>query len=246
MPAQRQPAFLHRTIALAVLVLNTMAVPAFLFADDSVRFTEHLLADRLGYVFGVAAADLDGDLDLTSPDIHNKSHSTLFWYQNKGNDRFERLVIHKDEPGWFERHSIADVNGDGTLDVAVINNLKGQVVWFANSGAPASGLWQRFVITTNCPRAYDVALADIDIDGDLDAATAGYVSHLVTWYENPGNGGFDNEWMRRVIDDAMYEARTIGTGDFNRDGKVDLLATAVGRLSADAPDSPDHRSQIVW
>ena len=214
---------------------------------EPVRFSERLLADRLGYVFGVAAADLDGDgdLDLTSPDIRYKSHSTLFWYQNNGQGEFERLLIHRDEPGWFERHAIGDLNRDGTLDVAIVNNLKGQVVWFSNSGNPASGPWRRFVISTNCPKAYGVALADFDGDGDLDAATSGYVSHLVTWFENPGTEGLDSNWTRQVIDDQMHESRTISTGDFNGDGKIDLLATAVGTLPANAPDS-DHKSQVVW
>ena len=248
MYTRRPPVLSKRPTGIAVLLLNTVVVSVAPCADVTVSFTEHLLADGLGYVFGVAAADLDGDgdFDLTSPDIRNKSHSTLFWYQNDGNGEFERLVIHRDEPGWFERHAIADINSDGTLDVAIINNLKGHVVWFANSGTPASGQWKRFVITTNCPKAYDVALADLDRDGDLDAATTGYLSHLVCWYENPGNEGFDSEWERHVIDDMMRESRTIATGDFNRDGKVDLLATAVGRLPADAPESANHGSRVVW
>ncbi|MBC8356390.1 MAG: VCBS repeat-containing protein [Planctomycetes bacterium] len=212
-------------------------------AAGPVKFSEHLLAGNLGYVFGVAAADLDGDgdLDLTSPDIRNKTHSTLFWYGNDGKGQFERLVIFKDEPGWFERHAIADIDGNGTLDVAIVNNQKGNFVWFANSGKPAAGPWQRHVISNDCPRAYDVTLADFDGDGDLDASTTGYTSNLVAWYENPGKDQFDRPWTRRVIDSAMQEARTIATGDFNRDGKIDLLATAVG-----APNVPNHESQVVW
>jgi hypothetical protein len=231
----------------ALVALTLFAPTDMLRAEEPVRFSEHQLVGDLGYVFGVAAADLDGDgdLDLTSPDIRNKSHSTLFWHQNDGQGSFERLVIYKDEPGWFERHAIGDLNGDGMLDVAIINNLKGQVVWFANSGKPAAGPWRRFVISTDCPRAYDVTLADFDGDGDLDAATSGYLSHLVTWYENPGTDWLDNEWARRVIDDAMHEARTISAGDFNRDGKTDLLATALGSLPANVPES-EHKSQIVW
>ena len=218
-----------------------------LMAADPVKFSEHLLAQNLGYVFGVAAADLDGDgdLDLTSPDIRNKSHSTLYWYQNDGHGAFRRTAIHQDEPGWFERHAIGDIDGDGHLDVAIVNNQKGQVVWFSNPGAAVRQRWSRLEISTNCPRAYDVALADVDGDGDLDAATAGYLSNIVAWYENPGAGALSKPWVRRVIDDAMRESRTIAGADFNGDGRVDLLATAVGNLPADSPDFP-HQSQVVW
>ena len=146
---------------------------------------------------------------LTSPDIRDKSHSTLFWYRNDGTGQFKRLVIFRDEPGWFERHAIADIDGNGALDVAIINNQKGSVVWFANSGTPGAGPWRRHVISDDCPRAYDVALADFDRDGDVDAATAGYVSNQVAWYENPGKDQLDREWTRRVIDGAMQEARAI-------------------------------------
>lgn len=47
----------------ARLLLTFVTAPRLLFAAEPVRFSEHLLVDRLGYVFGVAAADLDGILD---------------------------------------------------------------------------------------------------------------------------------------------------------------------------------------
>jgi len=240
----------HGITACAILLCSGVFGNVALAGDSEdagmsgpVKFSEHLLVGNLGYVFGVAAADLDGDgdIDLTSPDIRNKSHSTLFWYRNDGKGQFERLVIFKDESGWFERHAIADIDGNGTLDVAIVNNQKGNVVWFANSGKPAAGPWRRHVISNDCPRAYGITLADFDGDGDLDAATTGYTSNLVAWYENPGKDRLAGEWTRRLIDSAMQEARTIAIGDFNRDGKIDLLATAVG-----APDAPNHESQVIW
>src|SRR3990172_3025786 len=75
------------------------------------RFSEHLIADKYGYAFGLAAADLDGDgdLDLTSCDTRGNA---LYWFENDGKGIFQRHFIQQDEPGWFERHAIGDINGD--------------------------------------------------------------------------------------------------------------------------------------
>src|SRR5881397_3900176 len=82
----------------------------------TIRFSEHLIADKYGYAFGLAAADLDGDghFDLTSADIRGKpSMSTLFWFRNDGRGNFQKHIVAENEPGWFERHAIGDINKDG-------------------------------------------------------------------------------------------------------------------------------------
>jgi len=221
-----------------------------------VRFSEHLLAGPYSYAYGLAAADLDGDgdLDVTSQDVVGSSAnraeptvSSFSWFENDGRGSFRRHFIHRDEPGWFERHAVGDINGDGRPDVAVVNNRDGHILWLA-SGADPTKPWARHVITTTCTRAYDVALADFDEDGDLDAVAAGYASSRITWYENPGPAGWDREWVGRVLDDKMPEARTIAVCDFNRDGRVDVFAAAVGaeNVPPEIEDVRQHGSRITW
>lgn len=242
MPAR----ILRRAIVLLPLTLLAADKPA-------VHFTERLIADQYGYTFGSAAADLDGDgdLDLTNVDIVGKrpSAASMLWFENDGQGNLQRHVIHDQEDGWLERHCVGDINGDQRPDIAVVSNRDGLLLWFAHPGPNVAGKWKRHVISTKCPHAYDVVLADLDGDGDLDAASAGYVSNTLAWYENPGPAGWDQEWPRRVIADNFRENRTVRLGDFNGDGKIDLLAAAVGasfdNAKADAPPA-EHGASIAW
>jgi hypothetical protein len=67
-------------------------------------------------------------------------------------------------------------------------------------------------------------VADLDGDGDADAATVGKDDFRAVWYENEGKGTF----AVRDIDDqqAAYDLRAI---DLDADGDKDLLVA--GQLS---------------
>ncbi len=197
--------------------------------DAPIRFTEHLVRDKYGYAYGIAAADLDGDgsLDLVSSDT---TGDTLLWFRNDGRGNFTQHVLARDEPGWFERLAVGDIDGDGRPDVVVVLNRADGVVWFQNPGKPATRPWPRHVITrAGVPGAYDVALADFDGDGRLDVAASSWVrGNRFVWFRNPGKDGLAQQWPAQVIEANLPETRTICAADFNGDGRPDLLGTASG------------------
>jgi hypothetical protein len=76
------------------------------------------------------------------------------------------------------------------------------------------------------PRAYDVCLADLDGDGALDVAASAYAGDQIAWFANRVKMAGDKEWKKYLIEDKLGDTRTIRAGDFNGDGRSDLLATA--------------------
>ncbi len=231
-----------RRLVFGALSLAALAAAAAGGAARGLRFTEEQVADGFGYCFSVLASDLDGDgdLDLTSADA---LRNYVYWFENDGHGRFTRRVIHNDEAGWFERNAIGDIDGDGKTDVAIVKNLTGELLWFRNRG---TNRWDRFVIHTDFKRAYDVVLVDLDGDGWLDVAASAWVGNYLAWFRNPGPNGWGQDWPKQVIDRDIAETRTIRVGDFNGDGRPDLLATARAGSLVVWYENPGRQSASPW
>lgn len=207
--------------------------------------TEHRLLFKYTYSYACVAADLDGDgnLDLTSSDA--EPNSNLYLLLNDGQGNFKHSFIQKyaqlpEQPIRLERHAVGDINRDGRPDIVIVDNLNWDIRWFEHPGNSREVItrpWKlhRVAEAKEVPGSYDVALADLDADGDLDVAASSWrFGNRFDWFENVGAPGDGSRWQRHLIEENMGETRTIAVADFNRDGKPDLLGTArVG-------------NQVVW
>ncbi|MFZ1947554.1 MAG: FG-GAP-like repeat-containing protein [bacterium] len=125
--------------------------------------------------------DIDGDGDPDIAGICWDNH--IAWWSNGGGSPavWTRQTI-SDTAYGGHGVSIADMNGDGRLDVLAACINAGKIAWYENGGgSPIT--WTEHVIRGSWPGAATVRAADLDLDGDLDAAGACYTAGEFSWWE---------------------------------------------------------------
>jgi Calx-beta domain/FG-GAP-like repeat len=172
--------------------------------------------------------DRDGDIDLLAASL---SGAVIRWYENVNGDGTSWTGTNLSStplgPVWLE---VADLDGDGDLDVAGSNSgaavgNTGRVSWYENTAGDASS-WTRTDLQELGDYVDSVTVGDLDSDGDLDMAAASLESETIGFYENiSGNG---NVWVMRTVADDVDGAGYVAAVDINRDGELDLVSASGG------------------
>ena len=137
---------------------------------------------------------------------------------------------------WRDGFDLADMNGDGHLDLLHGPPRKGRALpfIFLGDGKGGFGLWNE---THFPPLPYDygdIKAADFNGDGRLDIALTSHLRGLVTLI-NEGGGhyapwgeGLGLQPPGKFPDKPLFTSRSIAITDWNSDGKPDLLALNEG------------------
>ncbi|RME37890.1 MAG: VCBS repeat-containing protein [Planctomycetota bacterium] len=173
------------------------------------------------------------------------------------------------ETGGFTAMAAGDMDEDGDTDLVVAwNSACGggttDVVIFTNGGAGAvrDGSWTGTLLPDPFPQGSaikDVALGDLDGDGDLDvvATFPDAPTMNVRWYRNPTVDVPDEVhvsdlgWAVGTVAQIPTGADVLDTGDIDGDGRVDVLVRSTnGKLIQwmRGPEQPttDPIRQIPW
>ena len=171
------------------------------------------------YGFGVGAFgdfNHDGRLDLALPGgDFNQQPLNLYAFPGNGDGTFQSPALYSLSGRGFNAGTaaVADLNGDGNLDVAIdgVTVLLGNGTGaFTNIGGPTIS------------NSGGIQLADFNNDGKLDAALFGtdLQNAVVTTLLGNGDGTFQNlqTWTTPGI------GRFLAIGDFNGDGRLDFIS----------------------
>jgi hypothetical protein len=111
---------------------------------------------------------------------------------------------------------IADMDGDGTLDIVVRSLEPNQIhIFFQNGNAS----YTRKSIDTNIDQSEGLAVGDLDADGRVDITYTGY------WLQAPSNPRAQ-QYTRRPIDPDYHKVNQNtkeAVGDIDGDGRLDVI-----------------------
>ena len=195
--------------------------------------------------YAVAIADLndDGKLDVvvangcqTTPDPNCNNGGGVSVLLGNGDGTFQAPVSYSSGGYGADSVAVADVNGDGHLDIVVVNycqnssncNVDGEVSVLLNKG---DGTFQ-------AGASYDsggtygqaVAIGDVNGDGypDLIVANAGPCGHCASGGLSVFLGNGDGTFQPPVFFDsgALTNSTSVAIADVNGDGHPDLIVGA--------------------
>ena len=162
--------------------------------------------------YDVALNDLDedGDLDIIAIPFTSDILMTL---KNNGAGIFTIWQNINSGVSSYRSH-LADLNGDGRDDLFLTNTNTTQKIYLNNGNG-----FNTTPITFVASNASDVALADYDNDGDIDAMLSDrYFSENQLWL-NDGNANFS--YSATYAMDEYYSG--VAAGDIDNDGDTDFI-----------------------
>ena len=184
--------------------------------------------------------DNDGDNDIVAANSGNGSTGTwdksggIGWYENDGeaDPSFTRNNIINYAYG-ANNVVVADLNGDGNLDIvstwagypnnAGSANSKKAVYRHINDGN-ANPSFTTLAIRTGMPNLTSVFAADMDGDGDADVVTSQRNNESsLSLFKNNGVGAF--AYSNIPTNSEVRDFRSVYPGDINGDGHMDFVVS---------------------
>lgn len=171
----------------------------------------------------VTAADLNGDSypELIVPT--NNATTTRIFMGDANGIYSQAPVILNDNQFNGQKAAVADFNGDGLRDIAIVHYFDGVFVWYQNPDGSfgSGGVWnERLTVSGNFNRC--LAAGDVDGDSTPDLVIVSETGALTIWH-GPGAAG---SWsFIGACSTGGNVSDWVELGDLNHDGHLDAVVT---------------------
>lgn len=181
---------------------------------------------------GVAVADFDDDGNEDVVVGHRGGSTVLVYFRNADGSFPAPLSI--PAGGWPKRVVTGDVDGDGATDFAFSHWYTGEIRVYRNFGLrqftqttiqtkPGNWKWLNADY-----RGDELALSDLDGDGDLDLISSGWNGRHVTTLMGVGDGTFLTPSQTPAFFSTLS---SVAVADLDGDGKKDVVGGSTRRIA---------------
>ena len=173
----------------------------------------------------IGCSDLNGDSKADLVWQNDSTRQAVVWYLggSQGNIPQGWDWLSSDWITGWTIVGMRDFNGDGKPDLVWQNDATQQVVvWYLGGPQGNRFLGQNWLAQDGVAGWYVVATGDFNGDGKPDLVWQNDARQVAVWYMGgaQGNAFLWSDWLSST---GVTGWRVVGTGDFNGDGKLDLV-----------------------
>lgn len=172
----------------------------------------------------VEMVDIDGDGD--NDVVGAARDNNLVWYENidsQGNFSSQKLIA--DNITKIIGLDVADLNGDGLVDILIVSENSDLIAWFPNLGDGMISTEPNYIVY-NEDGISTATIVDLDSDGDSDVvygfSTPSNFMEPLHWCENTDGAGAFSDPIPVSNHTQQAGDYPLGIGDFDGNGTIDI------------------------